>query len=117
MAGKIALSGLQSNLDTDSIITALVSAYSTKKDKYVKAQTKLEWKQEAWKDLNKKIYSFYSSKLSSMRFSSAFSVKKSTSSSSKATVTASSTAVSGTQKLKIDKLATSGYLTGGIISC
>ena len=116
MAGKIALSGLQSNLDTDSIITALVSAYSTKKDKYVKAQTKLEWKQEAWKDLNKKIYSFYSSKLSSMRFSSAFSVKKSTSSSSKATVTASSTAVSGTQKLKIDKLATSGYLTGGVVS-
>lgn len=116
MAGKIALSGLQSNLDTDSIITALVSAYSTKKDKYVKAQTKLEWKQEAWKDLNKKIYSFYSSKLSSMRFSSAFSVKKATSSSSKATVTAGSNAVSGTQKLKIDKLATSGYLTGGVVS-
>lgn len=115
MAGKIALSGLQSNLDTDSIISALVSAYSTKKDKYVKAQTKLEWKQDAWKDLNKKIYSFYSSKLSAMRFSSAFSVKKSTSSSSKATVTASSTAVSGTQKLKINQLATSGYLTGGVI--
>ena len=116
MAGKIALSGLQSNLDTDSIITALVSAYSTKKDKYVKAQTKLEWKQEAWKDLNKKIYGFYSSKLSSMRFSSAFSVKKASSSSNKATVTASSKAVSGTQKLKINQLATSGYLTGGVVS-
>ena len=45
----IRLSGLASGLDTEAIVGALVSAYSYKKDKYVKAQTKLSWKQDAWK--------------------------------------------------------------------
>lgn len=116
MGSKVSISGLVSNLDTDSIVSALVSAYSVKKDKYVKAQTKLEWKQDAWKELNTKIYNFYRNKLDPMRFSNAFSVMKSQSSSTKATVTAGSGAVSGTQKLKINKLATSGYLTGAVVS-
>lgn len=116
MSSKVSISGLVSNLDTDSIVSALVSAYSVKKDNYVKAQTKLEWKQDAWKELNTKIYNFYLNKLSPMRFSNAFSVKKSQSSSTKATVTAGSEAVSGTQKLKVNKLATSGYLTGAVVS-
>ena len=55
----IRLSGLNSGLDTESIIQALVSSYSVKKDKYVKAQTKLSWKQDAWKSLNTKIYILY----------------------------------------------------------
>lgn len=114
-SNRVALSGMNSGLDTDSIVTALVSGYKAKKDNYVKAQTKLEWTQDAWKDLNSKIYGFYSSTLSPMRFSSAFSVKKAQSASSKATVSASSDAVSGTQSLKIKNLATSGYLTGGVV--
>ena len=47
----IRLSGLASGLDTEALVGALVSAYSYKKDKYVKAQTKLSWKQDAWKTL------------------------------------------------------------------
>lgn len=111
----IRLSGLVSGLDTDAIVEELVSAYSTKKDSYVKAQTKLEWKQEAWKDLNTKIYGFYSSSLSSLRFSSAFNKKVATATSSKANVTAGSDAVIGTQTLEISQLAKSGYLTGGVV--
>ena len=38
----IRLSGLISGLDTDALVQELVSAYSVKKDNYVKAQTKLE---------------------------------------------------------------------------
>ncbi len=113
----VRLSGLASGLDTDSIVKELVSAYSIKKDNIVKAQTKLEWTQDAWKSMNSKIYSFYSTKLSQMRFSSAYSLKNSSiSNSSVAKVTASSKAVNGTQTLKVKKLATSGYLTGGVIS-
>lgn len=113
----IRLSGMASGLDTDSIVQELVSAYSTKKDNIVKKQTKLEWTQDAWKDMNTKIYSFYSSKLSNMRFSSNYSLKTATvSNSSIAKVTASSTAVNGTQTLKVNRLATSGYLTGGEVS-
>ncbi len=115
MGSNVSISGLVSNLDTDSIVSALVSAYSTKKDKYVKAQTKLEWKQDAWKELNTKIYSFYSGTLSSLRFSNAFSKKASSVDSTKATVKASGDAVSGTQKLKIKQLAKSGYLTGAVV--
>lgn len=111
----ISLSGMSSGLDTEAIITQLVSAYSVKKDNLVKAQTKLEWKQDAWKDMNSKIYKFYSGSLSSLRFSSGYSVKKATSTSTKAAVTASSNAVNGTQKLKVNSLATSGYLTGGVV--
>lgn len=111
----ISLSGLSSGLDTDTIITQLVSAYSTKKDDLVKAQTKLSWRQDAWKSLNSKIYSFYSGSLSSLRFSSGYSIKKATSTSAKATVKAGTNAVDGTQKLKVKSLAKSGYLTGAVV--
>lgn len=47
----IRLSGMTSGLDTDSIVKAMVSSYTTRKEKYQKAQTKLEWTQDAWKSL------------------------------------------------------------------
>lgn len=113
----IRVSGLISGLDTDSIVQELVSAYSTKKDKYVKAQTKLEWKMDAWKSMNSKIYGFYTSSLSTMRMSNSYNLKTSSvSDSNVAKVTASSSAVNGTQKLKVKQLASSGYMTGGEVS-
>lgn len=112
----IRLSGMASGLDTDTLVKDLMKAYNTKKDNMVKKQTKHEWKQEAWKDMNSKIYGFYSSSLSKMRFSSAYSLKSaSISNSSLAKVSASSSAVAGTQTLKVKELASSGYLTGGQI--
>lgn len=112
----IRMTGLTSGLDTDSIVQALVSAYSMKTEKYEKAKTKLEWKQDAWKSLNTKIYSLYTT-ASNLRFSSAYNIKKtSVSDSTKATVTAASGAVDGTQKLNIISLAQAGYLTGGKLS-
>ena len=113
----IRVSGLISGLDTDSIVQELVSAYSTKKEKYEKAQTKLEWKMDAWKTMNSKIYGFYTSSLSTMRMSNSYNLKTSSvSDSNVAKVTASSSAVNGTQKLKVKQLASSGYMTGGVIS-
>lgn len=109
----IRISGLSSGMDTEAIVQQLVSAYSYKKDTYVKAQTKLSWKQNAWKDLNTKIYSLYS-KIGNMRYSSAYTTKKAVvSDSTKANVTASGSATNGSQTLEIKKLAKGGYLTGG----
>ena len=109
----IRISGLTSGLDTEAIVGALVSAYSYKKDKYVKAQTKVSWKQDAWKSLNSKVYSLYTS-VGNMRYSSNYSVKKTTvSDSTKASATASGTAINGTQTLEISKLARTAYVTGG----
>lgn len=114
---SIKLTGMNSGLDTDSIIKELMSAQSEKKTKLEKAQTKLEWKQTAWSDLNKKIKSFYSSSLNNMRFSSNYIKKKTTSSNSNvATVTAGDSAVNGSQSLIVKQLAKSGYLTGGKLS-
>lgn len=108
----IRLSGLTSGLDTEAIVSAMVSTYTAKKDKYVKAQTKLSWKQDAYKAANTKVYNLYTS-ISSLRYTSAYALKKtSVSDSSKATVSASSSAVNGTQSLKVNKLAKAGYLTG-----
>lgn len=112
----IRLSGLASGLDTEAIVGALVSAYSYKKDKYVKAQTKLSWKQEAWSTLNSKVYSLYTS-VGTMRYSSNYTAKKTTvSDTSKATATASGSAINGTQTLSISKLAKTAYVTGGELS-
>lgn len=108
----IRVSGLISGLDTDSLVQELVSAYSTKKDKYVKAQTKLEWKMDAWKDLNKKVNSLYK-KLGNLKMSTAYNKKTTTcSDTTKATISATSGAIDGTQSLKINKVAKTGYITG-----
>lgn len=107
------LTGLMSGMDTESIIQQLVAAKQTKVDDAKKAQTKLEWKQTAWKDLNTKLKNLQSKYLSSMRFSTAYT-KKTTkvSNSSAVSVITGEDAVKGVQSLQINKLAKTGYLTG-----
>ena len=108
------VSGLISGLDTDSLIQELVSAYETKKSTYVKKQTKQGWKQDTWKSLNTKVYSFYTGTLRNAQYSTNYTAKKATiSDSTKATVSASGNAVEGTQTLKVKQLAKTAYLTGG----
>ena len=58
------LSGLMSGMDTESIIQELVAVKQTKVDSVKKEQTKLGWKQEAWKELNNKIKKLYNGTLS-----------------------------------------------------
>ena len=114
--GKIRITGMNSGLDTDAMVRELVNAYEKQGEKYTKAKTKTEWKQEAWTTLNGKIKNFFTKQASNLRFSSAYNKKKTTvSDSTKADIVTSSGAVNGTQTLKIEKLAKSGYLTGGEI--
>ena len=85
----IRITGLNSGLDTESIISALVSSYSYKTSKYKKAQTKLSWKQEAWSTLNSKVYSFYNN-VGKLKLSSAYNMRTaSVSDSTKAKVSGS----------------------------
>lgn len=116
MGSGIRMSGMVSGIDTEAIVQAMVSTHVAKKEKYQKAQTKLEWKQDAYKAINTKVNSLYN-KISNLRFSSAYNLKKTTvSDPTKATITASGTAINGTQTLKITQLAKSGYLTGGTLA-
>ena len=112
----IRLSGLNSGLDTEAIVSALVTSYSEKKKKYEKSQQKLSWTQDAWKSVNTSVHDLYS-KASSLRFSSAYTLKKtSVSDATKATVKAGASTPNGTQVLKVTDLAQAGYLTGGKLS-
>lgn len=112
----IRISGMNSGLDTDSIVQALVMDVKSKKESYEKKKTTLEWTQEKWKGLNSKIYSLYN-KVGNLRWSTSYNLKKTTvSDATKASVSASNTAVTGTQKLNILSIAQSGYLTGGKLS-
>lgn len=107
------LSGLMSGMDTDSIVQELVAVKQMKVDELVKKQTKLEWKQEAWKELNSKIKKLYNGTLSSLRFQSAYSKKVTkVSDSSVADVIAGDTAMDSVQSLRVERLAQTGYLTG-----
>lgn len=113
---SIKITGMNSGLDTDAIVRELVSAASTKKETLEKAQTKLEWKQDAWKSLNKKIKSFQAT-ISNLRFSDAFRKKTtSVSNSSLASIVTGDNAVNGSQTLVVKQLAKAGYLTGGKLS-
>jgi len=107
------ITGMNSGLDTESIIQELVKAKKTKSDNLTKDKTKLEWKSEAWSTLNTKIKTFYSSSLSNLRFSTAY-LKKTTSvsNSSAVSVITGEAAMNGVQTLSVNKLAKSGYMTG-----
>lgn len=113
----IRITGMYSGLDTESIISELVSAQSVKKSKYVKNQTKLSWKMDAWKALNTKIFNFYTNTLDNMRWQASYMKKATKASNSNAlSVIASNNAVDGVQNASVDRLATSGKLTGRDLS-
>lgn len=115
MAG-IRLSGLMSGMDTESIIQQLVAAKKTKVDTTKKAQTKLNWKQDAWKTLNTKLQNLQKKYVANMRFASDYA-KKTTkvSNSSIVSVITGESAVNGVQSLEVKQLAKRGYLTGAKI--
>lgn len=109
----IKLSGLISNMDTDSIVKELMSAQSFKKRKIENKKTTLTWKQDKWKDLNTKLLALYKKELSDLKKEGSYLSKKVTSSdSSKLTATASISAPKGTHTVTVSQLASSQYVTG-----
>lgn len=113
---SIKLSGLNSGMDTESIISELVKAKSEKKTKLEGEQKKLEWKQEKWKELNSKIYALYSKTLSNMRLQSDYTKKTTKTSSDAVTVLTGASAPNCVQTLKVEEMAKAGYLTGAALS-
>lgn len=114
--GSIRMTGLFSNMDTESIIKEMMAAQTTKKTKIENKKTKLEWTQEIWKSLNKKLYDFTTTSLSTMRLEGSYKTKKATTThDSLVSVTPKKTgnAPSGAYDLKINHLATSQKVTGG----
>lgn len=111
------MTGMTSGLDTDSIVSALMEAQTTKKTKVENKKTKLEWTQNIWTGLNKKLYSFYTDSAGKMRFQSSYQTKKAASSdASILTATAQSSASSGSYTVKVNQLAAAQYVTSAKVS-
>ena len=113
MAG-IRMTGLISNMDTESIVESMMDAHRLKLTKIENKKTVLEWKQEKWKDLNTKLYKLYQEQTSKLHLTSNYNTKKVTSGNeSVVKVTADKTASEGTHSIIVKQLASSQYVTGG----
>lgn len=112
----VRITGMNSGLDTESIIKAYTSTQSSRVTKAKNKLTLNNWTQDAWQGLNTKIYSFYSNTLSTNRMSSAYAKKKVTTSNDALSVIPGTNATKGTQSAKIIATASSAYLTGGKIA-
>lgn len=115
MANRV--TGMYSGMDTESLIQDLMKAKRKKVESMNKNKTKMEWKQEIWNDLNKKIKTFYSKTVGNMKWTTSYSKKAtSVSDSSAVSVITGDKAMNSVQNLSILNLASSGYLTGAKVS-
>lgn len=113
----IRMSGLNSGLDTETIVNELMKAKRIKQTKIENKKSKLEWKKEKWDALNTKIYGFYKDSLGKMRMQGTYKTKSTTSSdTSKLTATATSATTEGTYRVKINSLASAQYVTGATLN-
>ncbi len=116
MGSPIRITGMNSGLDTESIIKALTQRQQDKVDNLEKDQKRFSWKQEKWKELNKKVTDLYNGTLATMRFTAAFTKKATTvSRPSAVSVVTGENAMNTTQKMKVKSLASNAYFTGSAI--
>ncbi len=126
-ANNISFSGLNSGLDTESIISAMMTSYQTKIDNQNKKLTKLQWQQEAYQDVTKKLTEFQNKYFdvlkrdSYLMGSSTFNKYKTDISSTGTstnglTVTTASGAIEGTHKLKVNQVAKASTVKGNEIT-
>lgn len=109
----IQFSGLASGLDTDNIIKELMKVERMKVDKVTKQKTRIEWKKDIWKEMNTKLYDFYTNQVFDLKSSGTFNKKNAYVSDSSISVTATSTAPRGTHKIKVTQIAKGAYLNSG----
>ncbi|WMJ90231.1 flagellar filament capping protein FliD [Anaerocolumna sp. MB42-C2] len=112
----IRMTGLISNMDTESIIKELVSAQKMKNKKTSDKLTTSEWKEDKWKELNAKLVKLCmgTGGLSDLRLQGSYKTKKAASSNEDIVkVTGGASAPEGAHTLSISNLASSQYVTGG----
>lgn len=107
------VTGMMSGMDTESIIQELVAVRQTKVDAKKKEQTKLEWKQDVWKELNTKLKNLQTKYINNMRLSTDYSKKVTKlSDESIASIITGENAVNSVQTMSVNRLAKTAYLTG-----
>lgn len=113
MAGSntIRFTGLASGMDTEALVKAMLMNQKNKIDKQTKVQQKNTWKQEAWKEMNKKLADFQSKYVDKLRTQGFFAQNKVlTSNDSAIYVNPNTNIPQGTHEIKVTKLATGANL-------
>ena len=111
----IRMTGMASGIDVDAVVKELMSAQKLKKTNLEGKKEKLSWKQDAWKEMNTKLYSFYTSSLSKMKTQGNYQARKATASDVSKVSVSATTATAGSYSLKVEQLASAEYITGGDI--
>ncbi len=107
------VSGLASGLDTETIVSGLMSSYQSRLDKLTQSTTKMQWKADSYREINTLIKNFRSKYLSALSDTNMLSgnsynrmAASMLTSTSAVSVTASSSAVAGTMTINsISQLA------------
>lgn len=76
MSSSIRFSGLASGLDTQSMVKALAQPYQNKVDQAKQDKTMMEWRKDAYKQINSKILSFNNKYIANMRLETTFNKTK-----------------------------------------
>ena len=109
----IQFTGLASGLDTQSIIADLMRVERMKVDDIQKDKTRVDWKKDAWDEMNSKLFSFYKEELFEFKTSGTYDQKTvSSSNESVVSIGKSPGAVSGSHEIVVTNMARGSYLTG-----
>lgn len=107
------IGGLASGIDTESMIKDLMNAERIPLDKLHQDRTKLEWKRDAFRDVNKMLADFDQNLIFNMKLSSTFNTKIISSTQENAVrATGNAGANSGTYRIEVKQLATSAINVG-----
>ena len=109
-SSPIRFTGLASGLDTESLVSAMLAPYKTKVDTSKQASELSSMKKDAYKEINSKVYAFYTGTLSNMRLQSSFNKSTISSSVSGIVETSTGSLPSGSHTIKVDQLAQSANL-------
>ena len=110
-AQPIRFTGMASGMDTDSIVKDLLRPQQYKIDNQKKAQALVKLKQDAWKDMNKKLFDFHRNFTEKLGRGSTFNKNITTSSNDNAmSITNSETVPEGTHTFDVTKLAESAMV-------
>ena len=112
--GRISIGGLSSGMDTDNMIKELMAVQRLKSDRLKKKNISMDYRQEEWKKMNAKIYSFYNKELTAVRLKTNFIKHKvSSSNASVADATTDPSALKGTHELEVLSLAKTASTASG----
>src|SRR5690625_1427828 len=104
--------GIASGMDIDAMVKKLMEAERMPLTRLQQQQTTLEWKRDAFRDINSHLLELDNMMLD-MKYSTTYKPKAASSSNSDAiTATATSNATYGSYEIKVDQLATNAINVG-----